>query len=82
MKLDLAPGVWDFDGACAPQKAHAGHWETFSLGIFQWIPKANGKGLKRGKVFRRVRGRTDSPDEAFALARLIVAELNGGKGKA
>ena len=69
------PYEWDFDGACAPGNAH-GRYETFTLGIFQWIPKASGKGLKRGKVIRRVEGRTDSPDEVFARAQTIVDQMN------
>ena len=79
-KPDPKAGEWDFDGSCAPHCAGAGwgsHYLTFTLGIFQWVPKANGEGLKRGKVIRRVKGYTASPDEAFEKARQIVAELNG-----
>ena len=68
-------GEWDFDGSCAPGGSYAG-WQTFSLGIFQWVPKSGGKGLKRSKVTRRVKGYTSQPEEAFAKARTIVAELN------
>lgn len=75
---------WDFGGSCAPKNAGAG-WgsrcETFSLGIFQWVPKSGGRGLrgqlKRGKVIRRVKGFTAAPEEAYAKARAIVAGLNG-----
>ena len=81
MKLDLKPYVWDFDGSCAPQKSQYAGWKTFSLGIFQWVPKSRGKGLKRGKVIRRVKGYTDCPDEAFDRARQIVAGLNATEPK-
>lgn len=69
------PYEWDFDGACAPGGGWATHL-TFSLGIFQWVPKSGGKGLKRGKVIKRVKGYMSAPDEAFEKARGIVAGLN------
>jgi hypothetical protein len=50
--------------------------QTFSLGIFQWLPKAGGKGLKRGKVVQRVKGQTSEPEPAYERARAIVVELN------
>jgi hypothetical protein len=56
-------------------------WESFSLGIFQWVPKKGGRGVKRGKVIRRVKGRTANPDEAFEKARQIVAGLNATEPK-
>lgn len=77
------PYQWDFSGACAPTNAGAGwgtHWETFTLGIFQWIPKSGGRGLrgelKRGKVTKRVKGITSKPAEAYEKAAAIVKGLN------
>jgi hypothetical protein len=46
---------YDFDGACAPGSGWALH-QTFSYGIFQWLPKKSGIGLKRSKVVKRIRG--------------------------
>ena len=83
MELDPKAYVWDFDGSCAPSRAGASwmHWESFSLGIFQWVPKKGGRGVKRGKVIRRVKVRTANPDEAFEKARQIVAGLNATEPK-
>lgn len=75
---------WDFAGACAPMNTGAGwlrtHYETFTLGIFQWVPKSGARGLrgelKRGPVRQRVKGLTSQPEEAYAKAREIVAGLN------
>lgn len=67
---------WDYDGACSPAAlGHAGQ-ETFSLGIFQWIPKANGGGLKRGKVIRRIRGRCDNAAAVFDVAIALCKSMN------
>jgi hypothetical protein len=84
MKSDPQPYEWDFDGACAPgldgpDPKEAWVNETFSLGIFQWVPKAGGKGLKRSKSFRRVRGPVGSRAEVFAKAERIVADFNASR---
>ncbi len=63
MKSDPKPYEWDFDGACAPSPRQKWTPATFSLGIFQWLPKRSGKGLKRGPVQKRVRGGSD-PERA------------------
>lgn len=74
-------GTWDFYGACAPQVFADGRVqrvqsETFTLGIFQWVPRARGKGTKPGLVQRRIRGRSDNPLRAFADARQFCDENN------
>lgn len=74
------PYEWDFDGACAPSGRSAWNSQTtFSLGIFQWLPRSNGEGLKRGKVVQRVKGFMGKPDNAIQRARQIVAEKNAAK---
>jgi hypothetical protein len=68
---------WDFAGACAPdQPQFSASWVTFSVGIFQWLPKAGGRGLKRGKVVRRVKGYVSDPQECYDRAHRIVTALN------
>ena len=73
-------GMWDFDGSCAP--AEDGSWptryqpETFTLGCFQWERKASGKGLKKGKVSYRVKGRGEDPAPVYAAARAYCARKN------
>lgn len=72
---------YDFDGKCAPDRpGYSPGWTTFSLGIFQWLPKSGGRGLrgelKRGKVIQRVKGLTSDPEAARQKAREIVERLN------
>ncbi len=55
---DPIAGNHGFDGSCAPggrQPYSKATWETFSLGIFQWLPKSGGKGTPRSRDARRER---------------------------
>jgi|GEM_PF-6215057 len=76
-----APYAWDFDGACVPVLADGSvrrsftTFETFSVGIFQWIPRASGKGLKRGKVKERISGLVSDPEAVYRRARERCASL-------
>ena len=47
--------------------------ETFSVGIFQWVPRISGKGLKRSKVKYRVRGKHDNYEKVYARARQVCS---------
>lgn len=68
---------YDFDGACAPHQPHyTGNCETFTLGVFQWLPKAGNKGLKRGRVFYRIKGFRGFASQAYETARAFVAKHN------
>jgi hypothetical protein len=72
-------GSHGFDGACTPGRGKANPaWATFSVGIFEWVPKSNGKGLKRGKVKVRVKGPTCCPDLVNMMAAQIAKELDAG----
>jgi hypothetical protein len=77
LKADPKPYEWDFDGACAPGAEWSGR-ESFSVGIFQWVPKAGGEGVKRSKVIRRIKGGTSEAEtrRVFAEARVAVDRLN------
>lgn len=71
-----------FDGNCRPSgfgKFHSGSQLTFSVGIFQILPKANGQGTKRGPVKVRVKGYTIDPEAVYTKAREIVDLLDAGK---
>lgn len=51
-------GKHGFYGSCAPGTAGVLHYsaqETFSVGIFQWESKNNGRGCKRRAVKVRVK---------------------------
>lgn len=77
MKTKPEDFEWDYDGACMPSNEKSDHnFRTFTLGIFQWIPKATKKGLKRSKVVSRVKGNSFDPDIAVKKAQQICAVLN------
>ena len=67
-------GDWDFDGCCAPNSPCAFSNTTFSIGIFQWIPKSDGKGIKRGKVVKRIKGYSSEPAIVFKMAEQWIKE--------
>ena len=52
--------------------------ETFSVGIFQWKLKNDGKSMKRGKSLVRVRGRLSDKSSVFEMAESIVEKLDSG----
>lgn len=62
------PGLWDFDGACQPPANGTAWNHTFSVGVFQWLSKASGKGLKRGKTIKRISGPSHNPEAVYAKA--------------
>lgn len=78
-------GKYDFDGECAPHRNPKHHYDTFTLGIFEWEPKRSFTGrpgallpsqLKRGKVLVRVKGLTANPGPAYEEARDRCRILN------
>lgn len=58
----------DYHGSCDPNKRHGFSMNTFSVGIFQWIPKSSGKGLKRSLVKYRVKGYSSNPQAVYDRA--------------
>jgi hypothetical protein len=50
-------------------------YETFSVPVFQWIPKASGKGLKKSKTIR-VNGYIADPQTAYDKAAELCRQLN------
>lgn len=78
------PYRWDFGGACMPTEGYnpvVAKQKTFSLGIFQWMPKASGKGLKWSKTVKRIKGDFRSPEQAFSRAIARCKELNTQEGQ-
>lgn len=75
-------GEWDFDGSCAPNEDGSGRTfqgqETFTLGVFQWEQMKSRKGLKKGKVQKRIKGTVSKEGiaDAYAKARSFCAERN------
>jgi len=72
-------GSHDFSGSCAPGKVAHYVTSTFSVGIFQWVPKASGKGLKKSAVIFRISGPSSVPEVVYRKARQICAEMDAGK---
>jgi hypothetical protein len=68
-------GKHDYSGNCAPTNKYC-IWETFSVGIFEWIPAKFG--LKKSKVKVRVSGSTYEPEEVYAKAEEICKQLDSG----
>lgn len=65
--------AWDFDHP-SPQTIEI--FSTFSVGVFQWLTKASGKGLKKSKAISRVLGYTAEPERVFQKAVELCARLN------
>lgn len=73
----MEAGKHGFSGACAPQGAGT-RWSTFSVGVFQWVAKASGKGCKKSAVKVRVKGSCAAPEKVNAKAAEIVSALDAG----
>lgn len=66
-----------YDGSCAPKPGQTyTNYATFSLGIFELVPRANGRGTKRGKVKVRVSGPSEESIAIYDTAKEIVAALD------
>ncbi len=74
-------GQHDYHGACAPGNAPP-TWTSrhfrFSVGCFQYLPKANGRGVKRGPVKVRITGFTRSPELVYEKAAEVCRQLDAG----
>ena len=69
----------DYAGSCAPGKNTISAWNTtFSVGIFQWLPKSSRKGLKKSAVKFRVKGNTNEAEKVYSQAKIICDKMNNG----
>ncbi|MEN6537954.1 MAG: hypothetical protein ABFD89_30160 [Bryobacteraceae bacterium] len=58
-----------------------GSWvnqRTFSVGIFQWIPKRGGKDLKKSAVKFRVIGDVQAKDDVLRYAEVLCYKMDEG----
>lgn len=79
---DIAIGKHGFSGNCAPREGESSSlMSTFSLGIYQIVPKAGSSGSKRSPVKVRVSGSMGYSGKVYAKAREIVAQLDAGTYK-
>ncbi len=68
-----------YSGQCAPHTGCGISYKTFSVGIFEVVPTASGKGTKRGGAVKvRVRGLVSDPQAVYDAAARIVSELDAG----
>lgn len=72
----------------AGKHGYSGSWaggnlrcETFSYGVFEWLPKSSGKGLKKSAVKVRVSGPVSLEAAVEAKAKKIAALLDAGEYK-
>lgn len=68
-------GKHDYDEESAARFASYGT-ETFSINIFKWELKSNGKEMKRGKCVVRVKGKSSEKQKVISHAEFIVLELD------
>ena len=72
-------GKHDYSGSCAPDgPEYYSNQKIFSVGVFQWLPKANGKGLKKSAVKFRVKGYSSQPEKVYDLAEMICDKYDKG----
>ena len=74
----MSAGKHSFGGMCAPAGGGYTAVKTFSVGVFEWIARASGRGVKRGPVKARVKGLTAAPEVVYARAAAICAALDAG----
>ena len=68
--LEKYEGMWGWSGECDPSSG-TGSWGgmlTFSVGCFQWTRKASGKGFKKGRVQRRIKGSVSESQKVYDKA--------------
>ena len=73
----MEAGKHGFSGACVPGSGWPGQ-HTFSVGVYEWVPKASGKGCKKSAVKVRVSGPIDDYDRVYAKAAEITAAIDAG----
>ena len=71
-------GKHDYSGECNPDNPVAGSFRTFSVGVFEWLPKSK-SGLKKSKAKIRIRGYTSDPETVYALAERFCDMLDRGE---
>lgn len=67
-------GKHDYDKENA--LTESGWNKTFSIGIFKWELKSNGKSMKKGKSVVRVSGLVENKEKVFEFAENVVKDLD------
>lgn len=72
-------GKHAYAGACDPANRFTNsRMQTFSVGVFEWVPRANGSGAKRSPVKVRVRGNREDAAAVYAKAAEVAKALDDG----
>lgn len=71
-------GKHDYDKESAEKFASWGG-KTFSVNIFQWQLKSNGKEMKPTKCVLRVHGKTSEKEKVFSLVESWIKILDEGQ---
>ncbi len=50
--------------------------KTFSVGIFKWKLKSNGKSMKKGKTVVRIYGLVENKEKVFDFAENVIKDLD------
>ena len=50
--------------------------KTFSVGVFKWVLKGNGKSLKKSKAIVRVSGLVENKEKVFEFCENVVKDLD------
>jgi hypothetical protein len=74
-------GTHAYYGAYAPDKVFMNRNHTFSVACFEWIPRSNREGTKRGPAKVRVKGFMNDPDVVFDCAAKVCEQLDAGTYK-
>ena len=67
-------GKHDYDKENA--MTESGWNKTFSVGVFKWELKGNGKSMKKGKAVVRVSGLVENKEKVFEFCENVVKDLD------
>lgn len=77
----------DYSGSCVPGSVNISYTKsgkhytgqhTFSVGIFQWLPKSSGKGLKKSAVKFRIKGNVNDAEKVYKKAKECCKMMDDG----
>lgn len=73
-------GTHEYSGSYRPINGIAPcNVQTFSVGIYELIPKSSGKGFKKSAVKVRVRGNVSDEKRVYVMAKNICKMLDHGE---
>lgn len=69
-------GKYDYDKQAAEKMADK--CQSFSVGVFRWVMKSNGKEMKRDSVLIRIKGKSENRKQVFDRAEKVINALEAG----